>query len=189
MRIVAGEMRGRPIQAPPGRATRPTSDRVREAIFSIVGPVEGLAVLDVFAGSGALGLEALSRGADHAVFVDDDPRAAAVIHGNAERLGVADRVRVVRRDWRRALAGERSAGRRYGLCLADPPYSFLSRIADELGRAIRPLMDRGGILVVEGPTGPDTLALADLAVEHRTDRTYGSTRVTVARLGAAGERR
>lgn len=187
LRIVAGDLRGRTLSAPPGRATRPTSDRVREAVFSIVGPVTGLDVLDVFAGSGALGLEALSRGARRAVFVERDPRAAAVIRENARRLGVADRTRIVNRDWRAALAAERTAGRVAGLCLVDPPYSLLSPIAVDLVRALEPLIAPGGTLVVEGPADNDALALDELPVSDRTDRIYGSTRVTVVRT-AAGRR-
>src|SRR2546423_15506396 len=82
MRVVAGAYRGRRIEAPRGRSTRPTSDRVREAVFSILGPIEGLRVLDLFAGSGALGIEALSRGAAEAVFVDSDPRAIVGVRRN-----------------------------------------------------------------------------------------------------------
>src|SRR5437764_414764 len=93
-RIVAGVLGGRRIVAPPGRGTRPTSDRVREALFSILGAdaVEGARVLDLFAGSGALGIEALSRGAASATFVESDPRAAAAIDRNLEELGLVGRV-------------------------------------------------------------------------------------------------
>ena len=129
MRIVAGTHRGRRISAPPGRDTRPTPDRVREAVFAMLGPLDGVEVLDLFAGSGALGLEALSRGAATATFVDRSPRAAAAIRANAASLALEGRVRVVRRDWRAALAAERAAGRRFGLCLCDPPYSLLPRVA------------------------------------------------------------
>src|SRR2546423_9976132 len=87
MRVVAGAYRGRRIEAPRGRSTRPTSDRVREAVFSILGPIEGLRVLDLFAGSGALGIEALSRGAAEAVFVDSDPRAIVVVRRNLAAVG------------------------------------------------------------------------------------------------------
>jgi 16S rRNA (guanine966-N2)-methyltransferase len=186
MRIVAGEFRGRRIAAPPGRDTRPTSDRVREALFAIVGPLDGVAVLDLFAGSGALGLEALSRGARSAVLVDHDRRAVAALRANVAALGVGDRVRVVARDWRAALAAEARAGRRVGLCLLDPPYTVLPRIQGGLGRALAPVMEPGGTVVVEGPAGSEPPALNELDVAERTDRTYGTTRVTVARL-AEGE--
>ena len=88
MRVVGGIYGSRRLQAPPGRDTRPTSDRVREALFSMLGPLDGCLVLDLFAGSGALGIEALSRGAAGAVFVDEDPRAVVTIAGNLDALGV-----------------------------------------------------------------------------------------------------
>ncbi|HSJ72723.1 MAG TPA: RsmD family RNA methyltransferase [Miltoncostaeaceae bacterium] len=182
MRIVAGTHRGRRITAPPGRVMRPTSDRVREAIFALVGPVEGVDALDLFAGSGALGLEALARGAATATFVDRSPRAAAAIRANAASLGLEDRVRVVRRDWRAALAAERAAGRRYGLCLCDPPYSLLPRIAGGIGAALSPLMTPGGTVVIEHPSaGPDPEPKG-LSIASRTERTYGDTAVSVLRL-------
>src|SRR5262245_29771258 len=95
VRIIAGELGGRVLKAPAGRATRPTSERVREALFSILGDVEDLAVLDLFAGSGALGLEALSRGAARAVFVEEARAALGALKKNVESLGVAERSRVV----------------------------------------------------------------------------------------------
>ena len=183
MRIVAGTHRGRRIAAPSGRATRPTPDRVREAVFSIVGPVDGLDVLDLFAGSGALGLEALSRGAATATLVDRSPRAVAAIRRNADSLGLEDRVRVVGRDWRAALAAERAAGRRYGLCLCDPPYSLVPRIAGALGAALSPLMRPGGTVVIEHPSAGDHPEPSGLEIATRTDRTYGDTAVSVIRLG------
>jgi 16S rRNA (guanine966-N2)-methyltransferase len=182
MRIVAGTHRGRRIAAPPGRATRPTSDRVREAIFSIVGPVDGMDVLDLFAGSGALGLEALSRGAATATMVDSSPAAAACIRRNARDLGLEDRVRVVRRDWRAALAAERAAGRRYGLCLCDPPYSLTPRIAGGLGAALSPVMATAGTVVIEHPAALPHPEPTGLEIASRIDRTYGDTAVSVMRL-------
>src|SRR5438067_10641164 len=99
MRIIAGKWRGRAIEAPPGLATRPTADRVRETLFSMLasrlGSFDELRVADLFAGSGALGLEALSRGAASATFVESDPQAAAVIRQNAEQFGALDRVQIL----------------------------------------------------------------------------------------------
>jgi len=182
MRIVAGTHRGRRIAAPRGRGTRPTSDRVREAVFSIVGPVEGLDVLDLFAGSGALGLEALSRGAASAVLVDRSPAAAACIRANAEALGLEGRVRVVKRDWRAALAAERAAGRCFGLCLCDPPYSLTPRIAGGLGAALAPVMATAGTVVIEYPAAGPRPEPSGLEIASRIDRTYGDTAVSVLRL-------
>lgn len=122
MRIIAGAWRGRPISAPAGASTRPTADRVRETLFSMLvsrlGSLENLRVADLFAGSGALGLEALSRGAAHATFLDNDRKAIAAIRANAERLGAGERVRVMAGS---ALALPRAEP--FDLIFADPPYT------------------------------------------------------------------
>jgi len=163
---------------PRGRATRPTADRVREAVFSILGPLEGVDALDLFAGSGALGIEALSRGAATATLVERAPAALAAIRANLAALGLEDRARVVAGDWRRA-----AAGRAYGLCLLDPPYSLLPRLADDLATALVPLLAPGAALVIEGsaraPILPEPLTLP---IASRTDRTYGDTAVAVLRM-------
>lgn len=184
MRIVAGTHRGRRIAAPRGAATRPTADRVRESLFALVGPVDGLDVLDLFAGSGALGLEALSRGAASATLVERDPRAAATIRANAASLDLGDRVRVVARDWRAALRSERAAGRVYGLCLLDPPYAMSDRVVDALGAPLAPLMTGPGIVVIERPAALPPPRPKGLEIATRTDRTYGDTGVSVLRLAA-----
>lgn len=123
MRIVAGTARGRRIEAPAGRETRPTTDRVREAVFNALGSmaaVDGATVIDLFAGSGALGLEALSRGAGHVTFVESDRRANQVISRNVAALGFGDQARVVAAD---AFSFLRSAAE-VDLVLCDPPYGF-----------------------------------------------------------------
>ena len=123
MRIVAGTARGRRIEAPPGRDTRPTTDRVREALFNALGSlgaVDGATVVDLFAGSGALGLEALSRGAAHATFVERDRRTAALVGRNVDALGMSDRAIVVTGD---ALDWLHTAPP-VDLLLCDPPYGF-----------------------------------------------------------------
>src|SRR3954453_13668244 len=121
MRVIAGSYGGRTLKAPAGDGTRPTSDRVREALFSILGDrVAGARVLDLFAGSGALGIEALSRGAASATFVDDAPAALRVLRANLEALG--EDAEVVRADavrWLRAASGR---AHQYDLVLLDPPY-------------------------------------------------------------------
>jgi 16S rRNA (guanine966-N2)-methyltransferase len=120
MRIIAGEWRGRTIRAPAGRDVRPTGDRVREAWFGAIGPrVRGLQVVDLFAGSGALGLEALSRGAAHVVFVERARPALRSLDANIDTLGVGDRTTVVRSDVFGFLRGNRQM---FDLALADPPY-------------------------------------------------------------------
>lgn len=176
MRIVAGEYRGRRLTAPSGEGTRPTSDRVREALFSILGPLAGLRVLDLFAGTGALGLEALSRGAEHATFVERDRRALAALRHNLEALGVpADAARVHPRD---AAAFLRDAVRRddkYDLVLLDPPYRDVDRLAPVLDAGLRPLL-REGTRVVAETDRRQPLAL-DLPLGD--ERRYGDTLIRI----------
>ena len=124
MRVVAGSLRGRRIQAPPGTDTRPTSDRVREAVFNALASldrVRGLHVLDLFAGSGALGIEALSRGAEHCSFVEHARPALQVLRANLQALDLADQATVLPMDVDRYLASNPDA---VDLALADPPYAF-----------------------------------------------------------------
>ena len=174
MRVVAGKHRGRRLQAPPGAATRPTSDKVREALFSILGPVEGVNVLDLFAGSGALGIEALSRGAEAATFVESDRRAAAVIERNLEAAGEPGEVVV-----RDALAWLRSApaGTAFGLVLVDPPYDSAARLAGPLSELLPPVLTDDAVIVTE--SDKRNPLILDLPLE--TERTYGDTRVAVHR--------
>ncbi len=125
MRVVAGLAGGRRLQAPPGRKVRPTSERVREALFNALGSldaVRGASVVDLFAGTGALGIEALSRGAASAVFVDADRQAVSVVKDNLVGTGLADRARVVQADVLRYLADHRDAT--FDIAFADPPYAF-----------------------------------------------------------------
>lgn len=124
MRVVAGVAGGRRLSAPPGRRLRPTSERVREALFSSLGSlgaIDGARVLDLFAGTGALGIEALSRGAASATFVDDDARAIATIRANVEATGFSDVATVVRSDALRFVAETTDT---FDVAFADPPYAF-----------------------------------------------------------------
>ncbi|MFL6736529.1 MAG: 16S rRNA (guanine(966)-N(2))-methyltransferase RsmD [Sphingomonas sp.] len=148
MRIIAGEWRGRRIEAPPGSATRPTADRVREALFSMllsrIGTLEGLRVADLFAGSGALGFEALSRGAANTTFVEMDAKATGVIKRNAEDLGARDRVCTIVGS---ALSLPRSEP--FDLIFADPPYAPGSGSAVVRSISVAGWLARGGWLSVE----------------------------------------
>ncbi|MEQ8832907.1 MAG: RsmD family RNA methyltransferase [Miltoncostaeaceae bacterium] len=182
MRIVAGEFGGRRIRAPRGRGTRPTSDRVREAMFAMIGPIEGERVLDLFAGSGAVALEALSRGAREAVAVERAGPALACIRQNAETLGVGGGLRVVGRDWRAALAGEVQGGRWYGVCVADPPYDMLTRILPDLGPALAAVVRPGGTVVIEHAGSRELAGLPGLAVSDVRTRRHGDSALTVLRL-------
>ncbi|GHU72806.1 methyltransferase small [Clostridia bacterium] len=125
MRIIGGDARGRPLIAPDGRDTRPTRDMVREALFDILaGRVEGARVLDAFAGSGALALEALSRGAESAVLVERAPKAASIIRRNIATVGMDERARLLVMEWERAARLLAAEGARFDLILLDPPYAW-----------------------------------------------------------------
>jgi 16S rRNA (guanine966-N2)-methyltransferase len=176
MRIVAGERRGQRLAAPPGRSTRPTSDRVRESLFAILADVAGARVLEPFAGTGALGFEALSRGAESVVFCEVDAAALAVLRENAARLRYADRCTIRRQDGRRRLAADAAAGVTYDLILLDPPYRMLPALVPDLDRHLPLLLAPGGRAVLESDArgGAPGLSLAVHA-----ERVYGGTRVTV----------
>src|SRR5918911_366194 len=147
MRIIAGEHKGARIFAPPGRETRPTSDRVRENVFNIVAPwVPDARVLDLYAGSGAMGLEAISRGAPSVVFVETDRDALRVIHRNLAKLRLTG-ARVVAHDVALALAQEVAAGRKYDLVFVDPPYAMTDY--DTLARYLPRALTDDGVVVVE----------------------------------------
>jgi 16S rRNA (guanine966-N2)-methyltransferase len=177
VRIIAGSHKGHTIHAPRGEDTRPTSDRVRENVFNLVGPVDGAAVLDLFAGSGAMGLEALSRGATRAVFVERDPDAVRAIEHNLDRLRLPGTV--VRRDAVTTLATEAAAGRKYDLVLVDPPYDVYPSLQPQLARYLPSLLAEDGLLVVE----TDARVEPDLPLPLRTSRKYGRARVTLFDAG------
>jgi 16S rRNA (guanine966-N2)-methyltransferase len=170
MRIIAGTRKGHTIQAPTGRGTRPTSDRVRENVFNILGPVDDASVLDLYAGSGALGLEALSRGAAQAVFVERDSDAARVIERNLDKLGL--RATVLRQDAIAVLAAEK---RKYDLVFVDPPYDMYTDLEPQLARYLPRVLGEHGTVVVE----TDARTQPALPLDERTSRAYGSVRVTV----------
>ena len=174
MRVIAGSRKGHRLVAPRGLDTRPTSDRVRENIFNLIGPVDGARVLDLFAGSGALGIEALSRGAASAVFVEHDPEALRAIERNLDHLRLTG-ARVVRTDVLRAIAQEAAARAKYDLVLVDPPYEMLTDIQPRLARHLPPLLAPDGLVVLE----TDARAEPELPLAVRTSRTYGQTRVTL----------
>src|SRR5262245_25106796 len=174
MRIIAGSRKGHAIHAPKGLDTRPTSDRTREAAFNLIGPVDGAGVLDLYAGSGAMGLEALSRGAARAVFVESDRVACRTIEQNLDRLRLTGAV-VVCGDVGRALAADAAAGQRYDLVLVDPPYRLFSEVEPLLSRYVPAVLTEDGIVVVETSEREEP----ELALPKRTSRRYGSARLTV----------
>jgi 16S rRNA (guanine966-N2)-methyltransferase len=171
MRIIAGRWRGRPLLAPKGQDTRPTADRVREALFSMLasrlGSFEGLQVADLFAGSGALGLEALSRGAAHCVFVENDRRAVEAIRSNLAALGASGEV-LARNAEKAALPAPAD------LVFLDPPYGSGLAPAVLANLSVAP----GGWLSVETGRGE---AVAAEGYEFDAERTYGKARITLLR--------
>ena len=175
MRIIAGELRGRKLQAPAGFATRPTADRVRETLFSMLvsrmGSFEQIRVADLFAGTGALGFEAVSRGAAHATFIEADPRAAAAIRANSEKLGIADRTRLIGGS---ALALPRSEP--FDLIFADPPYAAGSGTAAVRAVEAAGWLAPGGWMAVETQRGD---AVEQGALSLDTQRDIGRARVTL----------
>ncbi|MBA2331635.1 MAG: 16S rRNA (guanine(966)-N(2))-methyltransferase RsmD [Actinobacteria bacterium] len=171
MRIIAGSRRGTTFAAPPGPTTRPTGDRVREAAFNLIGPVDGATVLDLFAGSGALGLEALSRGAASVTFVESDRAACRVISENLAKLRFTG-ARVACADAIRTL---RQETRSYDLVLVDPPYERWAELEQKLAGPLARVLAPEGLVVVE--TGTRTEPVLPLAL--RTSRRYGSARLTL----------
>ena len=177
-RIIAGEQGGRRLAAPPGAGTRPTSDRVREALISALETMtdlDGARVLDLFAGSGAVGLEALSRGAAHALLVEQDARAARTIRENIRALGVGDRARLVTARVAQALAAPPDDGP-YDIVFADPPYPMADA---EVAAALAALVDGGwlapgAVVAVERGSRGAALTWVDGITADRSRR-YGET--------------
>ncbi len=185
MRITGGTYLSRPLRAPRGDATRPTSDRVREALFGILGArfeLEGARVLDLYAGSGALALEALSRGAAHATLVESARPALEAIHANVEALGVAAQVRVLGQPAERAIRALSGAGAPFGLVLADPPYAEVPKGA--AGRVLASAV-KGEIVALEATVvlehaSNDTPPVVP-GLEVVETRRYGDTSLTFYR--------
>lgn len=176
MRVIAGRFGGRRLRAPPGRTTRPTSDRVREALFSTLGPLEGARVLDLFAGSGALGIEALSRGAASAFFVERDRRAAEFVRANLEALELGEpEALLVVAPARVALRDASMRGETYDLVLLDPPYRRAPALGRELSEALRPLLADGARVVSES----DRRAPLELGLTLTDERRYGDTLIRI----------
>jgi 16S rRNA (guanine966-N2)-methyltransferase len=182
MRIVGGKFKGHGLQGPRGKATRPTSDRIREAIFNVLAhgvgfSIEGARVLDLFAGTGAMGLEALSRGARFCQFVDDAAEARGVIRRNADALGIIGQCKIWRRDATRLGPAAPQAG--FDLVFADPPYN------KGLGtKALASLVDgqwlnNGAVVIIEEAERAELGCPPDLTEIDR--RVYGETQILIAR--------
>ena len=171
MRIVAGSRKGARLVAPKGLATRPTSDRVREAVFQLLRPLDGARVLDLFAGSGALGLEALSRGAASATLVESARDALRAIERNVEKLALEGAL-VVRADAVRFVVASRA---RYDVVFVDPPYEMVESLRMTLARDLPRVLAPGAAVVYETAAGD----VPDVPLRQRTTRRYGSTQVTI----------
>jgi 16S rRNA (guanine966-N2)-methyltransferase len=179
VRVIAGTFGGRRLHAPRGRATRPTSERVREALFSALGELRREDVLDLFAGTGALAIEALSRGAATAVLVERDPRALVALRANLAELGIPpEQAQVRREDALRALRTARERSETYDLVFVDPPYRDAGALGRELAVALPLLLAPRARVVVESDRRSVPLDLG-LAVELQ--RRYGDTVVTIHR--------
>lgn len=187
-RITAGEWRGRILKVPPGGAVRPTQDMVREALFSMLrNDIYGAKVLDLYAGSGAVGLDALSRGAARAVFVDSSKAHLAALKRNIESLGAADRCECVLADAERWVAGP-GRGRAFDFAFADPPYALGAerRFAGLLGAlASSGAVREGGFFAAEMAASqkPDAAPGWSLC----RDRRYGQTRVALYVLDSSAQ--
>jgi 16S rRNA (guanine(966)-N(2))-methyltransferase RsmD len=175
MRVIAGELKGQRLVAPRGWKVRPTSDRAREAIFSVLGDIAGARVLDLYCGTGALAIEALSRGASTALLVDRDTRPAL---GNVERLGLRERAELARVPVERWLSSrsEETGAVRFDLVFVDAPYRLADRVGQELNTHLPRLLARGGRVIVEsGASQP----LRIDSLEPLRQRRYGAADVSV----------
>ena len=179
MRIIAGSARGRTFDAPQGRGTRPTLDRVRENVFNILQmKVRGAKVLDLFSGSGAMAFEAISRGAAEAVLVDIDRAANAVQRQNAAKLRMEGQCRILQCDWQMAIRQLTAAGERFQVIFLDPPYAMHDMVP--VMEALRPLLAEDAVILLEHeakvfPATPDGFELYD-------SRKYGIAGVSFFRL-------
>lgn len=175
IRIVGGSRRGHRLRVPTGGGVRPTGERVREAVFDVLGPVEGLAVLDLFAGTGAMGFEALSRGASRATFVENDANVLRVLRDNARGLDFGTHAEVLDKGYERALADFSAAKRVFDLLFVDPPYRMLSQVAEVLDLRLPALLAPEGVVVVEGPLSVSACSALDIMFQRR----YGNTMITM----------
>ncbi len=173
MRVIGGAYGGRPLVAPRGSATRPTSDRVREAVFSILGDVSGARVLDLFAGSGALAIEALSRGAGAATLVDSAAEAVRVIRRNLATLQIE--AEVVARPVTRFLQSARDGARQYDLVFVDPPYRHAELLGREFSEALEPVLAAGARVLTES----DRRHPLTLDLQLVDERRYGDTLIRI----------
>jgi 16S rRNA (guanine966-N2)-methyltransferase len=173
MRVISGTFGGRPLRAPAGREVRPTSDRVKEALFSMLGPLDDVRTLDLFSGSGALAIEALSRGAASATCVDSADAAIAAVKDNLERVGAV--AEVIRRPALAFLSAAASRHSLYDLVFLDPPYKLASALGPELSAALPSVLAPGARVVAES----DRRTPLELELTLLTERRYGDTLIRI----------
>jgi 16S rRNA (guanine966-N2)-methyltransferase len=190
MRVIAGSLRGRRLSAPRGaERTRPTSDRVREALFAMLGDIEGTEVLDLFAGTGALGIEALSRGASSALFVERDRAALRALRANLEQLELrAPRARVHAGEALAALRAARKRGETYDLVFLDPPYGQARALEGPLSASLPAILQPAARIVVESDRrSPLVLGLQPLREKPLREKRYGDTLIAIYSHQTLGE--
>jgi 16S rRNA (guanine966-N2)-methyltransferase len=174
MRVIAGKLRGRPLRAPQGLTTRPTADRAREAIFQILGNLSDLMALDLYAGTGAMGIEAISRGARHAVFVEHDPSALRALRDNLARLGIAGQATLLDTTVERSRARlEKLAP--FDLVLADAPWPIAQEAAERVAQLCRGLVATDGRVLLGHPTASPVELPESAGLSLADRRKWGGT--------------
>ncbi len=179
MRVLTGQSKGKRLKVPRGKSLRPTASRIKKSIFDILGTeVAGTRVLDLFSGSGNLGIEALSLGADSCVFVEKNPATAGIIAQNLRSLGYTEQSKILNFDFRKALSMLSAENRGFDLVFVDPPYELYEKTGPhELARDIRSVIGEKGVMVIEHPSGN---VINSEGLDVRT-RKYGGTSVSFLR--------
>ncbi|OIJ17727.1 16S rRNA (guanine(966)-N(2))-methyltransferase RsmD [Anaerobacillus alkalidiazotrophicus] len=182
MRVISGTCKGRPLKAVPGTLTRPTTDKVKESIFNIIGPYfKGGQALDLYAGSGGLGIEALSRGIDNVIFVDHNPKAVEIIKLNLKNCRFEDKVEVYRNESMRALKAIAKRKLKFDLIFLDPPYAK-QRLEDEIDFIVKnDLLSQDGIIVTEHDANVSISSSIDNLSCYRQEH-YGDTGITIYKM-------
>jgi 16S rRNA (guanine(966)-N(2))-methyltransferase RsmD len=189
MRIIGGQAKGRRIAVPPGYAVRPTSDRIKEALFNILGPVEGQKFLDLYAGTGNVGMEALSRGADAVVFVEKISVLVTSLKRNLEQFGFQGRYRIFRMEVEKAFAHLAEGGMCFDLIFADPPYR--KGLVDRTIGLIKDypsILRKDGMLVLQHAANETIEIKEDMAMDVVDVRRYGDTLLTFLNIQNKVER-